>query len=80
MSTVTERDADAVPPRPVQVSVTEPDDVRVTVWDPDTALFPEIIPEATHESVFVEDQTIVVDSPELNRFGVAERETVGADA
>jgi len=76
---MTELEAVAVPPVPVQLSVNVLLLVKEPVdWVPESALAPDHAPDATHDVALVDDQVSVDEAPLVTEVGLAVRDTVGA--
>ena len=77
-TTVTDADALAVPPDPVQERVKVLEAVRAPVdWLPEVVLVPVQPPEAVQEVALVEDQVSVEAAPLATEVGFAVSDTVG---
>ncbi len=76
--TVTDADAVALPPVPVQVIEYTPVVVGVTDCDPDVALVPDHAPLAVQDVALVDDQVIAEADPCVTEVGLVEMVTVGS--
>lgn len=77
--TVTDAEATALPPAPVQLRVNVEEAFRLPVdWLPEVALAPLQLPPAVQEVALVELQFRVEPEPEAIELGLADMEIVGA--